>query len=92
MGGALTMQPVPQDKKKDIAEDGIGPVGHVITHIFLHARWCDRRLGAALVALLRSFGSRLGTPLGRQTEVPVGGSRVLSRPPLPWGGAHRMRS
>ncbi|MGW3691297.1 hypothetical protein [Streptomyces sp. NPDC005125] len=31
-------------------------------HVFLHAQWCDWRLGAALVALLRSFDSWLGTP------------------------------
>ncbi|MFB6706523.1 hypothetical protein ACFCW6_17655 [Streptomyces sp. NPDC056333] len=73
MGGALTMQPVRQDKKKDIAEDGVGPVGHVITHIFLHARWCDRRLGAAPVALLLSFGSRLGTPWDDRRKCPSAG-------------------
>lgn len=31
-------------------------------HIFLHGQWCDWRLGAALVALLRGFDSRLKTP------------------------------
>ncbi|MET7791065.1 hypothetical protein ACWD9K_26155 [Streptomyces sp. 900116325] len=31
-------------------------------HIFLHAQWCDWRLGAALVALVRSFDSWLGAP------------------------------
>ncbi|MET8328138.1 hypothetical protein [Streptomyces sp. NPDC005181] len=128
MSSALTMAPVPQDKKKDIAPDGIDPVGHVITYadspggtsrdvayperelppggipaylearrggvrsfvlwadpqrrtrlatlvttsaadgvatyqvLGAHAEWCDWRLGAALVALLRSFDSWLGTP------------------------------
>ncbi|MET7311789.1 hypothetical protein ACWD7C_18305 [Streptomyces sp. NPDC005134] len=32
MSSALTMEPVPQDRKKDIAPDGIDPVGHVITY------------------------------------------------------------
>lgn len=31
-------------------------------HLLSHARWCDWRLGAALVALLRTFDSWLGTP------------------------------
>ncbi|MFE7328815.1 hypothetical protein ACFU8W_28325 [Streptomyces sp. NPDC057565] len=31
-------------------------------HLFQHAQWCDWRLGAALVALLRTFDSWLGTP------------------------------
>ncbi|WP_328890299.1 hypothetical protein [Streptomyces sp. NBC_00316] len=30
--------------------------------VLLHAQWCDWRLGAALVALLRSFDSWLGAP------------------------------
>ncbi|WP_406363954.1 hypothetical protein [Streptomyces sp. NBC_01579] len=32
MSSAPTMEPVPQDTKKDIAPDGIDPVGHVITY------------------------------------------------------------